>query len=143
MCPTSKRTILAVHVIVDGLRQQQKLVPREIRRCGSCATAAKRGSGASQKWATAAIRQAFIQPDRETAGHYLSFAQYAIRELFDRDAASFMIIGVADGSIIAIIMRNHMTNALARYGAASDGDAIAALAISMPGIEVPDRDQPA
>ena len=47
-----------------------------------------------------------------------------------------MIIGVADGSIIAIIMRNHMTNALARYAAASDGDAIAALGISMPGIEV-------
>src|ERR1700727_1509899 len=47
-----------------------------------------------------------------------------------------MIIGVADGSIIAIIMRNHMTNALARYAAASDGDAIAALAISMPGIDV-------
>ena len=47
-----------------------------------------------------------------------------------------MIIGVVDGSIIAIIMRNHMTNALARYAAAFDGDAIAALAISMPGIEV-------
>src|SRR3984957_3790730 len=47
-----------------------------------------------------------------------------------------MIIGVADGSIIAIIMRNHMTNVLARYAAASDGDAIAALGISMPGIEV-------
>jgi hypothetical protein len=47
-----------------------------------------------------------------------------------------MIIGVADGSIIAIIMRNHMTNALARYAAASDGEAIAALGISMPGIEV-------
>src|SRR3984893_18011249 len=47
-----------------------------------------------------------------------------------------MIIGVADGSIIAVIMRNHMTNALARYAAASDGDAIAALGISMPDIEV-------
>jgi hypothetical protein len=47
-----------------------------------------------------------------------------------------MIIGVADGSIIAIIIRNHMTNALARYAAASDGDAIFALCISFPGIEV-------
>src|SRR3984957_7253747 len=47
-----------------------------------------------------------------------------------------MIIGVAEGSIIAIIIRNHMTNALARYAAASDGDAIAPLGISMPGIEV-------
>src|SRR5580700_7063042 len=47
-----------------------------------------------------------------------------------------MIIGVADGSIIAIIMRNHMTNALARYAAASDGDAISALGISMPGIDM-------
>src|ERR1700721_4457161 len=47
-----------------------------------------------------------------------------------------MIIGVADGSIIAIIIKNHMTNALARYAAASDDAAIAALGISMPGIEV-------
>src|SRR5580693_1825520 len=47
-----------------------------------------------------------------------------------------MIIGAAEGGIIAIIIRNHMTNALARYAAASDGDAIFALGISMPGIEV-------
>ena len=48
-----------------------------------------------------------------------------------------MIIGVAEGSIIAIIMRNHMTNALAKGTLPrSDGDAIAALGISMPGIEV-------
>ena len=47
-----------------------------------------------------------------------------------------MIIGAAEGSIIAIIIRNHMTNALAKYAAASDGDAIFALGISMPGIEV-------
>jgi hypothetical protein len=47
-----------------------------------------------------------------------------------------MIISAAEGSIIAIIIRNHMTNALARYAAGSDGDAISALGISMPGIEV-------
>src|SRR5271166_5216056 len=47
-----------------------------------------------------------------------------------------MIIGVAEGSIIATIMRNHMTNALATYATASDGDAISALGISMPGIDM-------
>jgi hypothetical protein len=47
-----------------------------------------------------------------------------------------MIIGAAEGSVIAIIIKNHMTKALAKYAAASDGDAISALGISMPGIEV-------